>query len=210
MELSWRFRICHYLNKHQTDYEYLVDTLRYNSDLVILRSEREDLRRVFRKYDQAKMLFPEYLINLLCQQFTCDRAKLMIDTCFMQNGTLRTVTDHADYTVQCPQKLLVDTNSAWSNHLWCTAQRRVHHVLMGLTEKELDRVKLFLSNEVVVGVRHIPCSAIEFLTAHLLATQIVNRLHGHYKCVMFAILTVLGRDELIMHIGVPTDTKLAA
>lgn len=83
-------------------------------------------------------------------------------------------------------------------------------LLTELTKEEIRRVKVFLGNVVVEEVRHIPYGTIEGMDIHTLTDVIVNRLYEHYKCVMFAILTALDRNDLSTYLQVPYGTTLVA
>lgn len=107
MELSWRFRICHYLNKNPTDFKYLVKTLRYNNEIIASDApERRELNRVFLKYENSGP-YPESLIERLCQHFTEVKAREMIAACFTHGGNLEAIANHKDYTVKCPTELVI-------------------------------------------------------------------------------------------------------
>lgn len=206
MELSWQFRISHYLNKNPADFKWLVKMLRCSNEILASKYRRE-LDRVLLKYEKDGP-YPESLIKRLCQQFTEDTARDMTDAVF-PNINRDSMTSHKDYTVKCPIELVI-AKSDLDGTATRIAKAKMLELLGELTEEEMQRMKVFLGETVVEGVWHIPYGIIEDMQKHALSGTIVNRLQEHYKCVVFAILTTLGRNDLITYLQVPYDTTLVA
>lgn len=163
--------------------------------------DRLELDRMFVDYDKNGQ-YPESLIKRLCQHFTKNTARKLIADIF---GCVNyeVMTSHKDYNVKCPTEFAKD--DAINMRI---AEARMLELLQELTEAEMQRLKVFLGDVVVEGVRHIPYGIIEDMKAYKLADVIISRLYGQYKCVMFAILTTLDRNDLITYLQVPCDTTV--
>lgn len=203
MELSWRFRLSHYLNKNPTDFEWLVKTLRRN-DEIVAPERRRGMDIVLSKYKKDGS-YPGSLIKRLCQYFSDPTARELTAAVFPRVN----MTSHKDYNVKCPTELVVAT-ADFDCAAMGIARTKMLELLKKLTSKEIRRVKVFLGDTVVEEVRHIPYGTIELINIYDLSRMIVNRLHVHYKCVMFAILTALGRNDLLSYLQIPYDTTLVA
>lgn len=203
MELSWQFRISHYLNKTPSDFKWLVKMLRNND--AVAPEHRREMDRVFLRYERDGQ-YPECLIKRLCQHFSEDTARDIISGVF-GSVNREAATIHKDYNVKCPAELVL-TKSEFNYTDLKVATENMLALLEELSAEEIKRVKVFLGDTVVEGVRHIPYGLLESRAVHDLSDMIVNRLHIHYKCVMFVILSALDRNDLICHLQVPFGTKL--
>lgn len=191
--------MAHYLNKNQSDFERLVKMLR--CDTVV--ATPEDRLNLTQMLEEDKGLYhewyPESVIKRLCQYLTENTTRKLIADC----GNYEVMTSHKDYNFKCPTEF-AKTNAVNTR----LAKARLLELLQKLTKAEMKRLKVFLGYVVVEGVRHIPYGVIEYMEAYKLTDEIISRLYGHYKCVMFAILTALDRNDLISYLRVPCDTTV--
>lgn len=208
MELTWRFRLSHYLAKNPTDFKWLKKTLRYtDNDELLSPDKRQEMKHLFLRCEKDGP-YPESLIRRLCQYFTNDTALEIILKVFRsEKGEF--LASHKDYNIKCPTYLITDQFDCFGNDM-AIAKKTVLTLLEELTATELQRVKVFLADNVVEGVRHIPCGTMEMLDRYDLSNKIVNQLYEHYKCVMFAILTALDRNDLLHHLQIPCGTSMVA
>lgn len=203
MELSWKFRISHYLSKNRNDFEWLLKTL--SEDQGCLNEKQQDfVKRAFKKHkhETEHMLHPECLISKLSRFMGTKDAETMIMGMFESLKT-DAVTSHKDYNVACPLELKIQGELDYIDE-----KQALCHVFSMLSANELCRVKKLLSWRIVQREASIPYGTMELMSSYQLAEKVTNHFYGMHKCIVFTILILLDRKDLMPGLNIPEETHL--
>lgn len=203
MELSWHFRISYYLNKEPSAFRWLVKTLSEDTEFVYETRQHQEIKRVLEKYNKTDG-HPECLIVLLCQHLCCDVTRETIEASFRAMNP-DALTNDKHYNATCPTQLVLED----VDHVH--AQRMLCQLMCELSGSEIRRVKMLLAWNILDGrdCLHVPYGWMEEKSIYELAPKIVNYCKKYYKCVMFAILNLLDRRDLLVYLGISSETVLA-
>lgn len=202
MELSWHFRISYYLSKEPSAFRWLVKTLSEDTEFIY-KTRHQEIKRVLKKYNKTGG-HPECLIVLLCQHLSCDVTRETIEASFRAVNP-DALTNDKHYNATCPTQLVLED----VDHMH--AQRMLCQLMCELSDSEIRRVKMLLAWNILDSrdCLSIPCGWMENKSIYELAPKIVNYCKTFYKCVMFAILNLLDRRDLLVYLGISSETVLA-